>query len=256
MKEKSKALNNSKKFNCISCGNSLTNSEFIELNNIPNSAQGFYNLSVKEKVSTINTRLIECNYCKLIQLETKPVSYYKEVQRSTSVSVKMQEFRESQFQELKNKYFSNLKDVRVLEVGSASGDYAMMLKKVFHNVTTTEKDNNGRDYQKGKGINCINTHPDESDFIDKLGADSSFDLICCFSYLEHLPDPQNALKKFNKLIKDNGILMIEVPNSEFIFRNGLLNEIIPDHLCYYTPNTICKLLDNSRLFIISFNSSE
>ena len=46
MKEKSKALNNSRNFKCISCGNSLTNSDFIELNNIPNSAQGFYNSSV------------------------------------------------------------------------------------------------------------------------------------------------------------------------------------------------------------------
>ena len=102
-----------------------------------------------------------------------------------------------------------------------------------------------------KGINCINTHPDEFDFIEKLEKFGKFDLICCFSYLEHLPNPKNTLSLLNNLLDNKGFYLIEVPNSEMIFRRGLLNEIIPDHLSYFTVNTVTSLMAKSGIEVIN-----
>ena len=102
-----------------------------------------------------------------------------------------------------------------------------------------------------KGIDCINTHPDESNFVEKLNKFGKFDLICCFSYLEHLPHPKTTLSLLNNLLKNNGFYLIELPNSEMIFRRGLLNEIIPDHLSYFTVNTATSLMTKSGIEVIN-----
>ena len=88
--------------------------------------------------------------------------------------------------------------------------------------------------------------------MEKFG---KFDLICCFSYLEHLPNPKNTLRLLNNLLDNEGFYFIEVPNSEMIFRRGLLNEIIPDHLSYFTLNTATSLMAKSEIEVISASCS-
>jgi len=42
--------------------------------------------------------------------------------------------------------------------------------------------------------------------------DSIFDEIVCFEVLEHLDSPIKALKEFRRVLKENGEIMISVPN--------------------------------------------
>jgi SAM-dependent methyltransferase len=42
--------------------------------------------------------------------------------------------------------------------------------------------------------------------------DSVFDQILCFEVLEHLDSPVRALKEFRRVLKDDGIVVITVPN--------------------------------------------
>ena len=63
---------------CSLCGNSLEDSKKILIKNIPESAQGF--LNEQDRISrNYSANLIQCNFCKHVQLNTKPVRYYKEV---------------------------------------------------------------------------------------------------------------------------------------------------------------------------------
>lgn len=56
--------------------------------------------------------------------------------------------------------------------------------------------------------------------------DASFDVVLCSEVLEHLSDPQNAIKEFSRIIKPDGILLITVPVSSithmapYYFYNG------------------------------------
>lgn len=47
-----------------------------------------------------------------------------------------------------------------------------------------------------------------------------FDMVTCFSVLDHIPGKDNAQKsimEFSRVIKKNGFVSITVPNSEFLF---------------------------------------
>ncbi len=239
---------------CSLCGAQLDDSQMALLKNIPESAQGF--MKEKDKISTnYSACLFQCNYCKHVQLNTTPVKYYKKVIRSVGVSTEMKNYRKKQFEDIRKKYFGNLKEIKVLEVGSATGEYSEILLNTFDQVVATEKGLKNIKSNLKKGINCINTHPDEFDFEEKLERFGKFDLICCFSYLEHLPNPRNTLSLLNNLMDNKGFYLIEVPNSEMIFRRGLLNEIIPDHLSYFTVNTVTSLMAKSGIEVINASCS-
>lgn len=240
--------------NCILCQKKLTNSNFISIYDIPYSAQGFTNDNKSSQVK-IKCNLYQCANCKHVQLDTDPVEYYKNVIRSVGISDEMKTYREKQFISLRNKYFGKLKKVNALEIGSASGEYSQLLADVFYKVTATEKGKNGMNKTKEKGIECINTHPDDEDFVSKLDNKKFFDLICCFSYVEHLPNPIQFLNKCRGLLSDSGYLLIELPNSEMIFRDGLLNEVIPDHLSYFTTSTAVRMFSSSGFEVLSSYTS-
>lgn len=50
-----------------------------------------------------------------------------------------------------------------------------------------------------------------SDITDIPCPDASFDAILCSEVLEHLPDPNAAIKEFARLLKKDGILLITAP---------------------------------------------
>ena len=57
----------------------------------------------------------------------------------------MKNYRKKQFEELSKKYFNNSKKIKVLEIGSASGEYSEIMSHIFDKVVATEK---GKKYQK------------------------------------------------------------------------------------------------------------
>ena len=237
---------------CLLCNKVMGKNNILNLKNLPSSAQGFENKVSKLKIN-FSANLYQCNFCNHVQLDSAPVDYYKNVIRSVGISPSMKSFRENQFLNIKKKYFQNYKNVKVLEVGSASGEYSEILNNVFHETYATEKNRINFELNIQKGINCIDTHPDEEDFLSKLDKYGPFDLICCFSYLEHLPSPKKTLNLFKTLLSEKGFLLIELPNSEMIFRKGLLNEIIPDHISYFTINTATALMSNTGFEVINSN---
>ena len=133
-----------------------------------------------------STYLFQCNYCNHVQLANEPVQYYKEVVRSVGISDEMKNYRKKQFEDIRKDYFNNSKKIKVLEIGSASGEYSKILSHTFDQVIATEKGEQNFKSNLEKEICCIKTHPDDHDFCEKLNKFGKFDLICCFSYLEHL----------------------------------------------------------------------
>lgn len=55
----------------------------------------------------------------------------------------------------------------------------------------------------------------EYDYLSELAhisaPDKSFDTIVCFSVLEHVMEPFETIKEFNRVLKDDGIFIISVP---------------------------------------------
>jgi SAM-dependent methyltransferase len=77
-------------------------------------------------------------------------------------------------------------------------------------------------------------------------ADASFDLVLCVSVLEHLDEPERALREFRRLLAPGGRCLINVPTwlgKRFLelsaFRLGLSPaEEMDDHRRYYDPKDL------------------
>ncbi|RNC90849.1 MAG: class I SAM-dependent methyltransferase [Synechococcus sp. YX04-3] len=185
-------------------------------------------------------------------LDIPPVSYYKNVIRSVSVSAEMLTYRRKQFISISSLFEKPSSQVKVLEIGAGNGQYSKILSEIFPCCYATEPNS----YDDSEfDFTFIDTHPDDENFEQIVKPFGYFDLICCFSYLEHLPNPINTLHKIHSLLASDGFALLEVPNCDFIRRNGLLSEIIPDHLHYFTTSSLFSLASSANLNLHSLNST-
>jgi 2-polyprenyl-3-methyl-5-hydroxy-6-metoxy-1,4-benzoquinol methylase len=81
-------------------------------------------------------------------------------------------------------------------------------------------------------------------------ADASRDVVLCLSVLEHLSEPQRALREIRRLLAPGGVALINVPNwrgkialETAAFRLGVSPaDEMDDHKMYYDPRDLWPLL--------------
>lgn len=85
-----------------------------------------------------------------------------------------------------------------------------------------------------------------------------FDVITLWDVIEHLPDPKALLNEAHKIIKNNGYLVLRVPNGDSldfkIFREYWAGVDAPRHYLIYTKKTLSSFLEDSGFSIVSFNN--
>lgn len=81
----------------------------------------------------------------------------------------------------------------------------------------------------------------------RIASGARYDLIWLGNVLEHVLDPVGLLSALRKLIRDNGVLVVTVPNDgsvlqEELLRTGDIPErfwiAVPDHLSYFTADSL------------------
>jgi SAM-dependent methyltransferase len=88
--------------------------------------------------------------------------------------------------------------------------------------------------------------PDALDDLD----DASLDVVLCISTLEHLSDPDRALRAFRRLLRASGICLINVPSwhgKRFLELSAFRLHLSPaeemdDHKRYYDPRDLWPML--------------
>ena len=74
-----------------------------------------------------------------------------------------------------------------------------------------------------------------------------FDVITMWHSLEHLYEPILTLKEAKRILKDDGLLIIAVPNVDSfaakVFKKYWYQLEIPIHLIAFTPDSITRMLD-------------
>jgi len=101
-----------------------------------------------------------------------------------------------------DKYLTNTsKDIKILDLGCGEGIFVEKYKRLGYNIEGLDMNYSSEYVKQG---NLLST-----DYPDKL-----FDLILCLDVLEHLEmiDQQLAVKEINRLLKDDGKVIISVPN--------------------------------------------
>lgn len=145
---------------------------------------------------------------------------------------------------------------RILEVGIGCGCIGKQLFGHNLKITAIEKDGALAEYARGYYDNIFICDIDR----ENLPSLELFDFIILFDILEHLSDSLNVLERMAGLLKENGRLIISIPNIanwvirlKLLFGNfdysdrGILDRT---HLRFFTFMTAKELIQEARLEII------
>ncbi len=98
---------------------------------------------------------------------------------------------------------------KVLDIGCGLGELLSIFKENGWNCTGIDFNDFAVDYAaKNFGIDIIKEN------IFSIKMDSQFDLIMMWGILEHVYKPYSLLAKANLLLKNDGLLLIEVPSAD------------------------------------------
>ena len=75
------------------------------------------------------------------------------------------------------------------------------------------------------------------------------DLIIANNILAHVANPLDFVKGLRELVKDNGVISIEVPYVRDLVDHGEFDTIYHQHLCYFSLTSIIGLLEENDLFV-------
>lgn len=138
---------------------------------------------------------------------------------------------------------------RVLDVGCGDGQFLADLKKRGWDVYGVEFSATGCNLARTKGINVHHGELRKAAFPDKF-----FDVVTAWHVLEHLSEPTVDLAEMQRILRDDGLLAVEVPNSSSLTfklcRERWWQLDIPRHLQHYTPATLQKLLQQTGFTVL------
>ncbi len=208
-------------------------SEFIYFNNYPKSISFLFNdkgTSLKDKSAiTFN----QCNICHHIQISTDiPQSFYENYIMTVSHSNKMNDFQNEQATHFINE--CNLEGKTVLEAGCGDGNFLTILKSKGCIVYGNEPSKSFREIAVKKNLIV------DDQFINNSYCNSlaPFDALVSREVMEHVPDPIDFLINLRRLLKKDGSILIEIPNFEKTLREQRYYDLFPDHLSYFTRESL------------------
>jgi len=230
---------------CRICGHKFFSQPLLQYDNMPKAAQCLPDAASVESERGVSFKVWQCSGCGLVQLDSDPVAYYKEVIRAADISPEMKDFRRKQFLQLTKEF--SLFGKKVIEIGCGQGEYLELIRESGVDAYGLEysKDSVSRCLKRGLKVSpgFISDNPGRLD-------NAPFDGFYILNFLEHLPDPASALRAIFNNLNDQAIGLVEVPNFNMILDKGLFAEFIPDHLLYFTKATLNLALSLNGFEII------
>ena len=132
-------------------------------------------------------------------------------------------------------------DLRVLDVGSATGGNTLHISSMGHLVTSIENSDIGIRIQKEKGIRDIQADAQSLPF-----EDGSFDVVICLDVLEHILDDFKVVKEIYRVLAVDGHYLISVPEDPKLWS---VHDVSVNHIRRYTKKDLIDLMSRSELRI-------
>lgn len=135
----------------------------------------------------------------------------------------------------------------ILDIGTGTGDFLSICQKngwQVEGVEPNQKAQNKTEEKLGKNIT--------SDISDLTSKD--FDVITMWHVLEHIPDLNQIITNLKQLLKENGTLVVAVPNHKSFDAKhyGKLWAAydVPRHLWHFSQTAMQKLVTKENMSIV------
>jgi 2-polyprenyl-3-methyl-5-hydroxy-6-metoxy-1,4-benzoquinol methylase len=229
---------------CKICFGIFFSKPILKLKRIPKAAQFFPTKNEFKKDKGINLNIYQCSKCGMVQLNSKPVKYYKSVITAASFSKKTEKNRLDEIKNILTKF--KLHKIKIIEIGCGRGAMLDVFKKAGAYSFGLEWNSNSVAYGKNNDRNIIKGFIEN---IEKI-PHGPFDMFVCYNFLEHLPNPNKAIENIYKNIKDNAIGIVTVPNLNYLLKTNCFYEFVPDHLLYFKKDHIKYLFKKNSFQIL------
>ncbi|HJV26694.1 MAG TPA: class I SAM-dependent methyltransferase [Aromatoleum sp.] len=230
---------------CRICGHPLFPTPLLVQHDMPAAAQGLPTADGLAADCGVSLALHQCAGCGLVQLTNAPVPYWRDVIRAAGTSPEMRGFRLAQFGTWLDTH--RLTGRKVLEVGCGGGEYLALLAECGADAFGIEHKSESVQACRAAGLRV------EEAFLDGPEtqlADGPFDGFAILNFLEHIPDAHRTLQGIAANLSDGATGLVEVPNFDMIVQQGLFAEFIPDHLYYFTRETLTGLLERNGFEVL------
>ncbi|HOL67865.1 MAG TPA: class I SAM-dependent methyltransferase, partial [bacterium] len=129
---------------------------------------------------------------------------------------------------------------RILDVGCGQGDFLLVMKSLGWETYGVEPNPAAVATATRLGISVHCGELNETMFPTRF-----FHVVRLHHVLEHIPNPVAVMLIIRRLLRDDGYLMITVPNINSpgfkIFRRYWWNLDVPRHVYFYSPETLTRL---------------
>ena len=137
-------------------------------------------------------------------------------------------------------------DKGILDIGSGTGEFINYFKKKGWVTNGIETDKKAREFSI-KNYNC---EVDKS-IEDTLEKNKKFDVITLWHVLEHVYNINDYLLKIKKLLKDDGHIILGLPNCKSYdakhYREFWYAYDLPIHVSHFSKNDIIRLVKKHHL---------
>lgn len=215
-------------------------------------------------------KLVKCSVCGLVYVSNPPTQ--KELLKLYSfnsdyhtffLNEQSKEFKHhlnlsKQFYKLIKKY----KKGKLLDIGCSAGLFLNLAKEKGWETYGVEisKDTANIAIQK-YGLNVFNGDLEKANFKTKF-----FDVITIFDVIEHVKNPTRTMYFINRLLKDEGVLILSTPNIDGIFPvlSYKVSKLInywphpepPHHLFQFSKKTIKRLLNKTGFEVLKISHKD
>jgi len=140
-------------------------------------------------------------------------------------------------------WFKGLKspNLRVLDLGSATGGNTLHIASLGHTVTSVEYSDIGIEIQKSKGISVVWADTRKLPFEDE-----SFDVVICLDVIEHIEEDFMVIEEISRVLKCSGRFLISVPEDPKLWSS---HDVSVNHFRRYTRDSLLNLVKSTDLKI-------
>lgn len=144
---------------------------------------------------------------------------------------------------------------RILDVGCGGGKYLKILDDSGWDTYGVDVSPIATEHARTLGLNNIFT----GELYNANFPNNYFDVIMMQHSLEHMHEPFKCLKESNRILKNNGALIIIVPNIDSLeaelFKENWYQIDAPRHLYFFNERTVKKILEKANFNVTAFTYS-
>lgn len=146
---------------------------------------------------------------------------------------------------------------KLLDIGCATGFFLELAESRGWGAYGTDVSKFASEYAKRKlGLkNIFYGDLSKAKFKDEM-----FDAVTIFDVIEHLPDPKGTLKEINRILKNDGLIVVTTPNSGSLAAKILGKKWeefrrAREHIYFFSADTLSNMLEKNGFEVLKIESA-